>query len=77
MAKGVRIEEEEEEEEEEKMEMEMEMKKEQERREGGRTGRREKDARGETERRGERDVVSVGAAVLGYSQIGGHRQSMT
>jgi len=49
----------------------------------GRGERREQEGSGrerrcrETERRGERDVVSVGAAVLGYSQIGGHQQSMT
>lgn len=63
MAKVVRIEEEEKE---EKAKRE----------ERARSGRKRGGCR-ETERRGERDVVSVGAAVLGYSQIGGHRQSMT
>lgn len=43
----------------------------------GRAGGGKRGGCKETERRGERDVVSVGAAVLGYSQIGGHRQSMT
>jgi len=47
------------------------------RRRGEAGGGRKRGRCRETERRGERDVVSVGAAVLGYSQIGGHRQSMT
>lgn len=42
----------------------------------GRRREEERRMQGDREKRRKR-LVSVGAAVLGYSQIGGHRQSMT